>query len=301
MPEFVAYFKGEWVPSDQMLIDRHDRGFRVADVVFDVARTFDGQIFKRDRHVARFYRSLKYARIDIGLSPEEFTGLLEEAVERNRHHLPEVGDLDIYFFATRGPGLWASKAGPPTVGIDPYGIPFYRHAHLFDTGVHGVISKMRGLNADQVDPKIKHQARMNFNLAELEAADVDPEAWPILLDTEGNVAEGTINSIFLVTGGVIKTAPDDHVLQSVSRGSVYELAERLGIPVAEEAIQPYDLYTADEAFLAFTGAEVLPMTRVDGREVGDGKPGPITQQLLAAWSEWVGVDIVGQAQRFSNQ
>jgi branched-chain amino acid aminotransferase len=301
MSEFTAYLNGEWVDGDKLVIDRNDRGFRVADVVFDVARTFGGVIFKRDRHVARFFRSLKYARIDIGLSQGEFTGLMDEAVERNRHLLPKVGDIDLYFFATRGPGLWASKAGPPTVAIDPFPIPFYRHAHLFDTGVHGVISKMRGFSPDQIDPKIKHQARMNFNLAELEAADVDPEAWPIILDTEGNVAEGTINSVFLVTGGVIKTAPDDHVLQSVSRGSVYELAERLGIPVVEEAIQPYDLYTADEAFLAFTGAEVLPMTRVDGREIGDGKPGPITQQLLAAWSEWVGVDIVGQALRFSNQ
>jgi branched-chain amino acid aminotransferase len=301
MSKFTAYLNGEWVDSDKLVIDRHDRGFRVADVVFDVARTFGGVIFKRDKHVARFFRSLKYARIDIGLSQGEFTGLMDEAVERNRHLLPEIGDLDIYFFATRGPGLWASKAGPPTVAIDPFAIPFYRHAHLFDTGVHGVISKMRGFSPDQIDPKIKHQARMNFNLAELEAADVDPEAWPIILDTEGNVAEGTINSVFLVTGGVIKTAPDDHVLQSVSRGSVYELAEQLGIPVEEEAIQPYDLYTADEAFLAFTGAEVLPMTRVDGRDVGDGKPGPITQQLLAAWSEWVGVDIVDQARRYSNQ
>lgn len=301
MSDYVAYFNGEWVPGDRLVIDRHDRGFRVADVVFDVARTFAGEIFKRDRHVARFYRSLKYARIDIGITPDEFTGLLEEAVERNRHHLPEIGDLDIYFFATRGPGLWASKAGPPTVGIDPYPIPFHRHARFFDSGVHGVISKMRGLKADQVDPKIKHQARMNFNLAELEAADVDPDAWPILLDSEGNVAEGTINSVFLVTGGVIKTAPDDHVLQSVSRAGVFELGERLGIPVVEEAIQPYDLYTAGEAFLAFTGAEVLPMTRVDGREIADGEPGPITRQLLAAWSEWVGVDIVDQALRHADQ
>ena len=114
---------------------------------------------------------------------------------------------------------------------------------------------------------------MNFNLAELEAADVDEDAFPILLDLEGNLTEGTINSVFMVTDGVLRTAEDSTVLQSVSRGTVFELAKQLGIPVAEEVLQPYDLYTADESFVAFTGPGVLPMTRVDNRDVGDGKPG----------------------------
>ena len=145
---------------------------------------------------------------------------------------------------------------------------------------------------------MKHWSRVNFGMADLEAADVDPESWPILTDLEGNLTEGTVNNVFLVTNGTIRTSTDRSILQGVSRGMVFDLANQLNIPVAEEDLQPYDLYTADEAFYASSGPCVLPMTRADMRQIGDGKPGPITQQLLAAWSEAVDVDIVGQALRF---
>ena len=149
---------------------------------------------------------------------------------------------------------------------------------------------------DALDSKIKHYSRMNFALAEMEAAYVDPEAWPILTDAEGNLTEGTSNNVFLVTDGVLRTPGDSNVLQGGSRGFVFELARQLDIPVVEEALQPYDLYTADEAFFSRTGPCVLPVTKADKREIADGKPGPITQQLMAAWSEAVGMDVVDQAE-----
>ena len=299
MTGFTAYFKGQWVDSDEIKIDRRDRGFRVGDVVFDSPRTYNGKIFKKERHIDRFFRSLQYARIDLGLSKEETGEIMDGVVERNRHHLAEHGDFGVYVFATRGPGRWAAEAGPATVGVEASPLDFTRFARSFEAGAHGVISKTRSYSHQQVDPKIKHQSRMNFNLAELEAADVDPGAFPILIDMEGNLTEGTINSVFMVTNGTLRTATDDNILQSVSRGTVFDLAAQLGIPVSEEHLQPYDMYTADEAFVAFTGPGVLPLTQVDKRDVGDGKPGPITNQLLAAWSELVGLDVVDQALRFS--
>jgi branched-chain amino acid aminotransferase len=152
-----------------------------------------------------------------------------------------------------------------------------------------------------LDPKVKHYSRMNFNLAELEARDIDPEGWPIMTDANGNITEGTAYNVFIVSNGVIRTAGDSSLLQGISRGAVVEVAERLGIPILIEELQPYDLYTADEAFLTNTPVCALPMTRVDNREIGDGKPGPITQQLLSAWSEWVGLDIVDQAEQMSGR
>ena len=139
---------------------------------------------------------------------------------------------------------------------------------------------------------------MNFNLADLEAADVDPEGWPILTDSEGNLTEGTGYNVFLVTDGVIRTPGDRNILQGISRGMVFDLAEQLEIPLVEEDLQPYDMYTADEAFFSSTTPCVLPVTVVDKREIGDGRPGPIVQQLLSAWSETVGLDIVDQMARF---
>ncbi len=295
----VAYMNGEWIPSEDVRIDRRDRGFRVADTVFDVARTFNGVIYRKEQHLARFYRSLKYTRIDPGLTREEMGDLWEESVERNRHLLAELGDFYVYPFVTRGPGRWAYEAGPPTVVVDTYQVDFYRYARFYDDGARGVVARSRSYSHTSIEPKVKHHSRMNFNMAELEAGDVDPEGFPILLDQEGNVTEGTVNSVFLVKDGVIRTSGDSEILQSESRASVIELAADLGIPAVQEDIQPYDLYTADETFLAFTGPGVLPMTQVDRREIADGRPGPITQQLIAALSERVGVDIPGQAQRFA--
>jgi len=300
MPDgLVAYMNGEWIDSEDVKIDRRDRGFRVADTVFDVARTFDGVIYRKAQHLDRFYRSLKFVRIDPGLTMEEMGDIWEESVERNRHLLPEMGDFYIYPFVTRGPGRWAYDAGPPTVVVDTYQVDFDRFAHLYDDGSHGVIAKTRSYPSTSAEPKVKHHSRMNFNMAELEAGDVEDGAYPILLDQEGNVTEGTVNSVFLVTNGVIRTPGDSALLQSESRASVFELAEALGIPCVQEAVQPYDVYTADEMFVTFTGPGVLPMTKVDRRDIADGKPGPITQQLMAALSEKVGVDIPGQAQRFA--
>ena len=298
MADYTAYFNGEWVPFSQVKIDPMDRGFLVGDVVFDVARTFNGKGFRMKEHVDRLYRSLRFVRIDPGLSPEEMLDISEEAVRRNEHLRPEVGDFTISQFVTRGPGRWTHDAGPPAVCVRVGAISFGRYARLYSEGAHGVIARTRSYPADALDPKVKHYSRMNFNLAELEAADVDPAAWPILTDTDGNLTEGTGYNVFLVTDGVIRTPGDRSILQGVSRGMVFDLARQLDIPVAEEDLQPYDMYTADEAFFSSTSPCVLPVTRVDRRQVGDGKPGPITQQLLAAWSEAVGLDIVDQALRF---
>ena len=298
MAGYVAYFNGEWVPWSQVKIDPSDRGFLVGDVVFDVARTFNGKGFRMREHVERLYRSLKYVRIDPGLSLEGMLGVSEEVIRRNEHLRADMGDFALWQFVTRGPGRWTRDAGPPAVCVKVGPIDFGRFARFYRPGAHAVVARTRSYPAEVLDPKVKHFSRMNFNLAELEVADVDPEAWPLLMDSEGNLTEGTGYNVFIVTDGVVRTPGDRAVLQGVSRGMVLDLARQLNIPVVEEDLQPYDLYTADESFLSFTSSCVLPVTRADKRQIGDGKPGPITQQLLAAWSEAVGLDIVDQALSF---
>ena len=145
---------------------------------------------------------------------------------------------------------------------------------------------------------MKHYSRMNFALAELEATDVDPDAYPVLLDLEGNIAENIGANFFIVTNGVLRTPGDRGILQGISRMTVLDLASQLGIPAVEENLQPYDAYTADEAFLTTTSYCALPVGRVDNRTIGPEVPGPITKKLWAAWSELVGMDIVDQAVRY---
>ena len=299
MANLTAYFNGEWVPIEDVKIDYTDRGFRVGAVVFDVARTFNGKMFRLKEHIDRLYRSLKYSRIDPGLTKEEMTELSEEVVRRNAHALPEVGDFAVRQMMTRGHGGWAATAGAPTVIVMAEGIDFKSWGSNYRQGAHGVIARTRSYSADALDPKIKHHSRMNFDLAELEAADVDPESWAILTDTKGNISEGTGWNVFIVTDGVIRTPGDGSILQGVSRGAAVDLARQLDIPVVEEELQPYDLYTADEAFFSSTFVCVMPVTKVDNRQVADGRPGPVTQQLLTAWSETVGMDIVDQMESFA--
>lgn len=299
MADYIAYFKGEWIPVEQALISTVDRGFLVGDVVFEVERTFNQKIFRLKEHIDRLYRSLKYVRIDAALSPDEIIQLSEEAVRRNEHLRAETGDFQVTQFVTRGTGFRAWNAGPATVCIKIAPINYAPHARAFLDGMPASITRTQSYSPEALDPKVKHYSRMNFNLAELEANDVDPGAWPILRDAGGNLTEGSGYNMFMVTDGVLRTPGDRALLQGVSRGMVFDLAKQLGIPVVVEDLQPYDLYTADEAFFCSTSYCVLPVTRVDRREIGDGRPGPITNQLLAAWSETVGVDIVDQALHFS--
>ena len=296
MADYIGYFKGRWVPESEMRIDLSDRGFTTGDVVFDVFRTFNGKTFNVPYHMARLYRSLKYARMDPGLSPEEMSDISEEVVRRNEHLRAEVGDYYVRQFVTRGIGVWAHATDGPIVCVRVGPIDLGRFAVAFSDGLHAVITRTRSYPVDSLDSKIKHQSRMNFELAEYEAADVDPDAWPVLTDIDGNITEGTSNNVFIVTDGVIRTPGDRNILQGGSRNRVFELAGQLGLPLVEEDLQPYDMYTSDEVFFSRTGPCVLPVTKVDSRQIGDGKPGTVTQQLLAAWSEVVGLDIVGQVE-----
>jgi branched-chain amino acid aminotransferase len=295
MADYTAYFCGQWLPFSQVRIDPLDRGFLVGDCVFDVARTFDGKSFRMREHVDRLYRSLRYVRIDPGLTPGEMEAVSEEVIARNEPLRAEAGDFQIWQFVTRGRGRKAHRAGPAAVGVYVRAMAFHRYVHLYDEGAHGVIVRTRSFAPDALDPKVKNFSRMNFNLAELEAADVDPEGWAILTDSRGNITEGVGYNVFIVSGGVIRTPGDRSVLQGVSRAMVFDLARGLSLPLSEEDLQPYDVYTADEVFFTSTSPCILPVSRVDRRPIGSGRPGPVTARLLRAWSEAVGLDIVAQA------
>ena len=293
--EYQIWLNGEYVSRGEAKIGMMDRGFRLGDVVFDTSRTFNGRIFRLRDHIDRLYRSLKYVRIDPGMTMDEMAALTEQVVERNEAVRRPGDDYMITQIVTRGEMRPVSGVVDPTVAIwiDP--IDFGRYSPLFREGAHVVIPKTRAYSSMQVDPKIKHYNRLNFVLAELEATDVDPDAFPLLLDTDGNVSESSGANFCIVSSGVLITPGDDATLQGVSRATLLQLADRLGIPTSVEPIQPYDVYNADEAMLCTTPYCLLPVGRADNRQIGEETPGPITRQLLAAWSEMVGLDIVDQA------
>ena len=295
MTELIAYFNGEWVPDSQCLVHATDRGFRVGDVVYDLERTFNGKVFRLRDHLERFMRSLKYVRLDPGLTIDELEALTREVIDRNQPLREPGGDFTLTQFVTRGRAIHLMDPVPPTVCIMPQRIDFSQYSKFYRSGVHVVIPRTRSYHPDSLDPKVKHYSRMNFVLANLEAADVDPEAYPVVLDTDGNIAEHVAGNFYMVTDGVLRMPSDRSSLQGDTRKAVIELAQRLGIPTVEEDLQPYDAYNADEVFLSNATYCILPAGRIDGRTIGEEVPGPITRQLQAAWSEMVGIDFVDQA------
>ena len=266
--EYIAYFNGDWMPFSDVRVDPLDRGFMFGDVVFDVERTFAGKSFRMKQHIDRLYRSLKYVRIDPGLTADEMTDITEEAIRRNEHLRTEVGDYALNQWVTRGTGGLGSPEGPPAVCVNVRPITFSRYARAYDNGQHGVITQTRSYPPEALDPKIKHHSRMNFNLATLEANDLDPGAWALLRDMDGNLSEGTGYNYFLVTDGVIRTAAEKAILQGVSRGTVIDLADQLGIPLVEVATAP-DVTTPEHAKeLALALGTLLRDTRRVRRGLG---------------------------------
>jgi branched-chain amino acid aminotransferase len=296
MAEFTWYHNGKWLPQSQVKPDPNDRGVTLGDQVVDVERTFGGKGFRIKEHIDRLYKSLKHVRIEIGISPAEMIEITEEGISRNWPLLGEKSDLSITQLVTRGQSRdRAWTAGPPNVYVKFRENNLENWAHYYTEGVHGVITKVRSYEPDTIDPKVKHLSRMNMTLAELEANDVDPGAWPILSDKGGNLTEGSGYNVFIVSGEGLRTPTDRAALAGISRSMVMDLAMHLKMPCHEEDLQPYDMYTADEVFFTSTPFSILPVTQVDRRNIGDGNPGPVTQQLLAAWSDVVGMDMIGQA------
>ena len=295
--EYQVLVNGQFVDRDKAQVSIHDRGFRLGDVVFDTSRTFNGQIFRLRDHLERFYRSLKYVRINPGMSIDEMEVATLEVVKKNEALRESL--KDDYMISQIVSGGISQRINGPTVVImiDPLGSP--RWAPAYKDGASVVISKTRSYSSQSLDPKVKHYSRLNFVLAELEATDVDPGSLPLLLDLDGNVSESTGANFFIVSDKRLLVPKTESTLQGVSRLTITELAKSLDIPVIETNIQPYDVYTADEAFLCSTPYCILPVGKVDGRQIGDAVPGNITNQLLAAWSEKVGLDIVDQLRRLT--
>ena len=299
MPELVGYRNGEWPPMNQILPDPNDRGTLLGDQVLDVERTFGGKGFRLEEHVERLYKSLKYVRIDLELSPAEMLLLTEEGIRRNLERAPGT-DFIITQLITRGSGgTRAWMAGPPNVYIKYAPVANEWLARYFREGLHAVVTKTRSYHPLALDPKIKHLSRMNMALAEIEANDLDPGAWPILTDDAGNLTEGSGYNVFIVSGGVLRTPDDRAILAGVSRQTVLDLAAEIGVPTKEEDLQPYDIHTADEAFFASTPWSILPVTHVDRQPIGDGRPGEVTGRLLDAWTELVGVDVRAEAEQLA--
>jgi len=292
MSEFTYWVNGAFVPESEAVVPINSRGYRLGDGVFDTERTFNGKLFRMEAHLERLERSLRFVRIDPGMPLEELGRIAEETLERNRPLLEEYGD----FWVTQTISRVNGEEGFVSIIVEP--LPFARYAASYDNGVPLVVPTARSSAQIGMDPKLKATSRLNMVLADLEGKAIDPDSLSVLLDEHGNLAEVLYGNLFIVRGGKIRTPGPRAILEGVSRMTTLELIAKEGLDCREDDIQPYDLYTADEAFLTTTSYCILPVASLNGQNVGAVTPGPVTRQLTQAWCDLVGLDIPAQMKQF---
>jgi branched-chain amino acid aminotransferase len=292
MDEITYWVNGKFVPASQAVIPVNSRGYRLGDGVFDTERTFNGHLFRLEAHLERLERSLRFVRIDLGMTLAELGELSEATLERNRPLLERYGDFWVTQTISREPG---NKAFVSII-VDP--LPFERYAPFYAKGVPLVMPSVRSSAQIGMDPKLKATSRLNMVLADLEGKDIDPNSMSVLLDEHGNLAEVLYGNLFLVRGGRLRTPTSRAILEGVTRMTTLELIAEQGLPLEEADLQPYDLLTADEAFCTTTSYCLLPVASLNGRPIGKAAPGPVTQRLTQAWNRLAGLDIPAQFQKY---
>ena len=292
--ERVVYINGEIVPESEGTVSFRDQGFVYGDGVFDTTRTFGGKIFKLKEHVDRLFDSLKYLRIDPGLSKDQIIDLTMQVLDAN---LPLLGENEDYWVSQRvSRGVRAEGGSKPTVIVECTPLPLNARARYYQDGLPVIVPSVRRTPPESMSPRAKMHNYINIRLAELEVHAQNPDAWAIMLDTHGNIAEGPGSNFFIVKDGAVITPKEQYVLGGISRSTAIELAQELNIDTLEADIDLYDAYTADEAFVTSTSFCICPVSSVNGAAIGDGGgvPGPVTDRLQKAYSGLVGMDIVGQ-------
>ena len=297
MSEPNVYLNGRMVPASQAHLAIYDAGVVLGATVTEMIRTFRRELYRLDDHLLRLARSLKYVRFDISMTRETLAAVCGELVAHNAALLDPGEELGLVLFVTAGEySRYAGSAGgddrqSPTICAHTFPMPFEMWAGPMCNGLHVITPSIRHVPPQCYDPNMKYRSRMHYYLADQEAHLADPDAAALLLDLDGNVAETSGANFLIVDQGVIVSPTLRNILPGISRAVVIELAAKLGIPFAERDFQVFNVVNAEEAFTTTTPYCLMPVTKINGIPIGDGKPGPIFARLLEAWSREVGLDI----------
>ncbi len=278
------WLDGELVDKADAKVSVFDHGLLYGDGVFEGIRVYDGRVFELEAHLRRFYESAKGIRLEIPLDKDELAAVIEKTVEANG-----VVDGYIRLVATRGVG---------NLGLGPFDCRDGRLIIIADkirpypedvykTGMKVISATTVRNHPLAVPPQMKSLNYLNNILAKIEALD-NGVGEAIMYNHEGYVAEATVDNVFIVTDGVIFTPPvEAGALEGITRNLVIRFAREENLEVVEKNLTRHDLYVCDEFFLTGTAAEVIGIVEIDGRTIGDGRPGPITHRLREKFFEYV--------------
>jgi len=305
----LVSFNGELIPETEAKVSIYDSALMFGDMVFEMTRSFNKEQFKLEDHIHRLYAGLKILRIPLELTPTQMIDECLRTVAANDHLFRKDDEHRLMIDVSRGLlGIYQNieglRKGPNVIIADfPLRWTVATMGPLFETGINMVITSQRAIPASLMDPKIKNRSRLFYLMANIEASQVAGDNnWALLLGMDGFITEGTGDNFFIVKDGVVITPEGRDVLRGVSREYVMaELCAALGIPCIEKNIDPYDVYTADEAFITGTPFCMLPVTSLNGLDIGNGKVGSIFSQLITLWGANTGVDIIGQIQSWDSE
>jgi branched-chain amino acid aminotransferase len=283
----TIYLDGEYVPEEKAVVSVFDHGLLYGDGVFEGIRAYHGRVFKLKEHLQRLYESAKSIMLSIPLSQEEMQQVVLETCRRNN-----IRDGYIRLVVTRGKGdlgLDPQKCPRPTVFCIADSIQLYP-PEFYEKGLEVITVPTRRNVPEALSPRIKSLNYLNNILAKIEAGLIGVQE-AIMLTHDGFVAEATGDNIFIIKEGTLITPPPHlGILKGITRDAVMELARAKGITVLERVFTRHDVFTADECFLTGTAAEIIPVVKVDGRIIGEGRPGPVTCDLIQAFRELTRVD-----------
>jgi len=279
----TVYVDGRFVPKEEAKISVFDHGFLYGDGVFEGIRAYSGRVFKLTEHLDRLYESAKSILLEIPLGWKAMEEAVLETCRQN-----QITDGYIRLVVSRGEGdlgLDPRKCQKPSVVIIADKIALYP-PELYRTGMKLLTVATRRNGVEMLNPRIKSLNYLNNILAKIEA-NVAGFNEVLMLNQDGYVVEGTGDNVFIVKHGRIITPPAySGILAGITRNTMMQLAEAMGIAVEEGLFTRHDVYTADECFLTGTAAEAVPVVEVDGRRIGSGQPGEITTKLVAAFREY---------------
>lgn len=248
---------------------------------------YDGNVFRLKEHVDRLYDSAKSIMLEVPYTKEELTEIIAETLRRNKLH-----EAYVRVVVSRGVGnlgLDPTNCKEPQVIVIAEQLALFPEK-LYETGIEIATVASRRNRADVLSPKVKSLNYLNNILVKMEA-NLAGVSEALMLNDQGYVAEGSADNVFIIKGDVIKTPPGYvGALEGVTRNAIMEIAQLSGYEMREEVFTRHDVYTADEVFLTGTAAEVIGVVKVDGRQVGSGKPGNVTNQLLEAFRKTVTED-----------
>lgn len=272
------YLDGKFVDEPEAKISVFDHGLLYGDGVFEGIRAYNGRIFRLRQHLDRLWDSAKAIMLRIPLTKDELTAACCEACRLNN-----IRDGYIRLIVTRGKGnlgLNPFQCPHPSVIIIADKIELYPE-QVYRDGIELITAATQRVNAAAINPAIKSLNYLNNVLAKIEAIHAGTiEA--IMLNSAGYVAECTGDNLFIVRRGRLETPPvSDGALIGITRGVIFELAAKAGIPALESHLTRYDIMTADECFITGTAAEIVPVAKVDSRPIGTGRPGALTLQLIS--------------------